>query len=411
MATVKKSPKKKTPKVVSKPEVRAPAKPEKPIEIPPAEPQSIPAPSEPTISAEISTPPRAFDSPPAEGTLAFALINEPSKNIAQVVTKHFIRPHEPWWSEWNSASEAGDPCIRRIVYHRLHPEQALPDSDDLAFVFRHGHWIEKEIYAELAEAGYEVIEQQRTFVDLELKVKGKIDGKIVMNWNGARYKPPFDAKGYAPDTWNNINSAKDFLDSDRPYLKKVPAQITLYLVMDKEQTSRVGMVYMKNKITGKPKQIVIPLVDTYVTWLINRLKVVNEHVLAKKLPPRIEYDEKVCGKCPFRAVCLKEMPPGMDNPVVLNPEQQAALLELIEERDKLDPARKRYKEVDEKVSDIVKGHPKIILGNFIISGKWIKQDRVDSKSMPPKVKAKYVKESVYWKKDVVNILSQEPDEK
>jgi len=181
--------------------------------------------------------------------------------------------------------------------------------------------------------------------------------------------------------------------------------------MDKEQTSKVGMVYMKNKITGKPKQIVIPLVDTYVTWLINRLKVVNEHVLAKKLPPSIEYDEKLCGKCPFRAVCLKEMPPGMDNPVVLNPEQQAALLELIEERDKLDPARKRYKEVDERVSDIVKGHPKIILGNFIISGKWITQDRIDSKSMPPKVKAKYVKESTYWKKDVVNILSQEPDEK
>lgn len=409
MATAKKAPKKER-KPAPKPEVRVPERAEKPIEIPPAEPQSIPAPTDPVISAAIAVPPSAFDHLPAQGTLAFALLNDPSKDVSRVVTKHFSKPHEPWYSEWNSASEAGDPCIRRVGYQRLHPEQALPDSDDLAFTFRHGHWIEKEIYAELAEAGYEVIEQQRTFVDQELRVKGKIDGKIIMNWNGARYKPPFDAKGYAPDTWNNINSAKDFLDSDRPYLKKVPAQITLYLVMDKEQTSKVGMVYMKNKITGRPKQVVIPMVDAYVDWLMTRIRMLNEYVAAKKLPPRIEYDEKVCGKCPFRAVCLKEMPPGVDNPVVLNPEQQAELLELIEEREKLDPARKHFKHLDDKISDIVKGHPKIILGNFIISGKWISQERINSKIMPEKVRKKYLGETTYWKKDIVSIRAQAPDE-
>jgi len=365
----------------------------------------IPA-SEPVIEKEIASPPPVFDEPVDPESFAYAVLHDPDKNISRTVSKFFTRHRDPYYSEWNSASEIGDPCIRRIVYQRLSPELALPEPPDLMFIFKHGHWVEKEVYAELAEAGYEVVEQQRPFVDRDLKIKGKIDGKIVMKWKGRTYRPPFDAKGYSPAIWSSVDSAKDFLESDQPFLKKVPAQITLYNVLDKENEAKVGLVYMKNKVTGQPKQVAIPLVQSYVDWLLKRTRMVNDFVARKELPPRIEYDETVCEKCPFRAACLKETPRGALNPVVLDPEKEAKLLGMLQERERLDPLRKSFKDLDGRISAIVRGHSKIIIGDFVISGKWVTEIRLNQEAIPAKTKKKYMKDNTYWKKKITNLKAE-----
>lgn len=382
--------------------------------IPPAPPQPIPAPTEPVMAREIVAPPPSFDQPLEVGSLAHA-VAQPDRNIANVVTRHFSKPRQPYISEWTGASEAGDPCIRKLAYQRLTPERALPPDEDLSFIFKHGNWVEREALAELADAGYEVVEQQRPFVDRTLGVKGKVDGKLVIHdgSGGSRHKPPLEIKGYAPQSWSSLNTARDFIESEHAYLKKVPAQVTLYILMAQDpdaEKARVGFIYMKNKLTGRPKLVVVPFDQRYADWLLARLRLLKSYVDRKELPPRVEFDEALCGKCPFRHVCLGEMPPGVANPVVLDPEKQTMLLEMLAERERLDPMRKAFAELDEKIGNIVRGHEKVILENYIVTGRWVEQERVDSKSMPEAVKAPYLKKSTYWKKDILNVRAQRSEE-
>ena len=368
----------------------------------PAAPAAPTRPIEPSIAKDISTPPEgAFTAPFIEGSLAHHL-NHPENRVDGVIDRTFKKKRYPWISEYTGAADAGDPCIRKLVYQRLMPEAALPDDGEMTFLFKHGQWVEREVYDEMAQAGYEVVEQQRPFVDTSLMVKGKIDGKLMVNHAGKRIRPPFEIKGYAPYTWDQINSAKDMLDAHQGYLKKVPAQVTLYLVLDKEQEADSAILFMKNKLTGKPKTIIVPRDEKYAEWLLHRLQLVRQHVQAKTLPARIEFEESSCGKCPFRGVCLKEMPAG-PNPLVLDPEKQAMLLELLEEWWKMNPARKVWKELDDKIGLIVRNHPKIILGDFIVTGTPGTQTRVDSKAMSKEHRALYEKETPTWRKGIVNV--------
>jgi CRISPR/Cas system-associated exonuclease Cas4 (RecB family) len=389
--------------------VERPAAQKERVEIPPAPPQSVAPPAEAPIARHISEPPEGvFTAPFIEGSLAHTL-TQPDLRVDRVVSRTFQKARYPWISEWTGASDAGDPCIRKLAYQRLYPEQALPDDGEMAFLFKHGQWVEKETYAEMAEAGYEIVEQQRPFHDRELMVKGKIDGKLILHHNGKRMRPPFEIKGYAPTTWNRVDSAKDILESSAGYLRKVPAQVMLYMVLDKDQDADAAILYMKNKLTGKPKVVVVPRDEAYASWLLKRLRVLHEYVVKKELPPRIEFDETVCGKCPFRGVCLQEMPPGVNNPVVLDPEKQGELHELLQDWWRLNPMRKEWEEADERIKSIVRGHPKIIIGDFIVTGTPGSQERVNSKvvnALPPEERAKYLMTIPTWRKGIVNVKDQ-----
>lgn len=382
----------------------APRKVEDPVvDVPPAAPVSTLPPVDPPISGEIAYPPaESFTAPFVEGTLAHHL-TLPASRPDRVVSSTFQKQRYPWVSEWTGAADAGDPCIRKLAYQRLDPERALPDDGEMAFLFKHGQWVEKETLAEMAEAGYEVVEQQRPFHDRELMVKGKIDGKLILHHNGRRFKPPFEIKGYAPTTWDRIDTAKDMLESNAGYLKKVPAQVMLYLVLDKEQDADAGILYMKNKLTGKPKTVIVPRDEKYAAWLLKRLQMLRDYVQRKVLPPRIDFDESVCGKCPFRHVCLQEMPPGVNNPVVLDPAKAAILLELLETWWKLNPDRKVWTEVDKKISAIVRGHPKIIVGDFVVTGTPGTQTRIDTDSISDEHRKLYEKTTPTWRKGIVNV--------
>jgi len=318
------------------------------------------------------------------------------KDVARVVAGHVAKPREPYISEWNWASDAGHPCVRYLAYRRLYPERALPISEDLAFTFRRGHYVEREALDELRDAGYELVEQQRPFTDRRLKVKGKIDCKVVLHVQNWTHKYPLEIKSYAPGTWKAVKTARDFLDSGIPYLMAVPAQVTLYLLID-QTAGQEALLYMKNKLTGLPKQMVIPLDSKYAMWLWKRLRVVNEHVRRKKLPERIKYDEGICGRCAFRATCLQEMPAG-PSPLVLDPERHGELLDLLAERERLHPLSKAYEEVHDRVKEIVKGIPKLIVGDWIVTGQEI--------TMPPQNRKGYT----YWRASVVNVKKQAPEE-
>lgn len=364
---------------------------------------TAPAPDE-TIDPEISAPPGgAFGDGRA---LALAAAD---KDLARTVSAHVMKARGPRPSGgWNWASEAGDPCIRKLAYQRLYPERAIPESEDLAFVFRRGIWMEKEAKAELADAGYEIVEQDRPFEDKKLKVRGRIDGKVVLYRDHHATRPALEIKAYAPRIFREINSARDLLASDIPWLRRVPAQVVIYMMLDPTAGSE-GILYLKDRLSGKPKQVVVALDERYAMWLWRRLRVLNAYVSKRKLPPRIEYDESVCGRCPFRAACLGELPAGAP-PMVLDPDAQEELTLLLAEWERLKPMSKKFEEVDERVGEIVRGHEIVALAEWIVKGRWVDQDRLDSKAVPPDVRAKYTKSIRFWRKTVVGLKSKPSEE-
>lgn len=333
-------------------------------------------------------------------------------DVAEVVIKKLMarEPYKPS-PDWNYAHSAGATCARELAYWRLHPDKALPHDDELMLIFAHGHWVAKEALSQLEKGGYEVTEQEALFEDKALRLRGRIDCKIRVDG----HKRPVEVKGYHPNTWMRLNSITDFMESDHEYLRRVPGQLLSYMLMSGRAGDEIGLLYLVNKLTGKPKRIELALEGPTLEWgekLLKKLETVNKAVDKKVLPDRIPYTPDICGSCPFRATCLTEMPPEAEI-VVLDPEKQVELLALLKTYDENKPAHKLYEKADKTISEIVKQVAKadmIVLGDYQIKLSRYTQERPDTKKMPPEIKKLYIKEIPVTKKTIVNTTVKEKQE-
>lgn len=325
-------------------------------------------------------------------------------DVAEVVIKKLTTREKYTPSpDWNYAHVAGSSCARELAYWRLHPDQAMAHDAELFLIFAHGHWVAKEALSQLDKAGYEVSEQEASFEDRQLRLRGRIDCKIRLD----SHKRPVEIKGYHPATWNRLNTIQDFMDSDHEYLRRVPGQLLSYMLMGGRQGDETGIFYLVNKLTGKPKTILLHLEGATLVWgeaMLKRLETVNKAVEKKTLPERIPYEHNVCGSCPFRVPCLSEMPSNVKDPVVLDPEKQAELMALLKTWEETKGAAKKYKDADEDIGEIVKATSadQIVLGDYIIKLSRFDQERVDSKKMPPDIKKLYLKTISTVRKTITN---------
>ena len=321
------------------------------------------------------------------------------QDIAQVVIKKITEAREKHRPsrDWNAAHRAGAECARELTYWRLKPEAALPEDPELQLIFEHGRWMEKESLAQLAAAGYELSEQDAGFDWEAMRLRGRIDTKVRLEGK----KRPVEIKGYHPNIWEKLNTIDDFLKSDKPWLRKVPGQLLSYILCDKGGDNDTAILYLLNKSSGRPKSVMLHLEGDTLEWgeaMLKRLEVVNKSVTAGVLPERIEFEESGCGLCPFRGDCLKDIP-ALEGPSRLSEEKQAELLALLQERDALASSKKKYESVDKAVSAMVKGIPKILVGDFLVVGKEIP------------VKEFTVKARTDWRKNITNLKAkQAPDE-
>lgn len=335
-------------------------------------------------------------------------------DVAEVVIKKLSQRESYNPSpEWNYAHSAGGTCARELAYWRLSPDKALPADPELALIFAHGAWVAKEALAQLDKAGYEVTETEAAFQDPKLRLRGRIDCKIRMDG----LKRPVEIKGYHPNIWSRLNSIDDFLESDREYLRRVPGQLLSYMLMGGTKGDELGILYLLNKLTGKPKQIVLKLEGAVLEWgeaMLKKLELVNKHVEKGELPERIPYKSDVCGSCAFRMHCLSEMPPEADI-TVLSDEAAVELLALVKTFDENREAHKRYEKADKAIQEIVKPLKTkvVVVGDWQIRLTHSTQERVDSKKMTPEERKKYLKEIPMVRKTIVNMKApqvQEPQE-
>lgn len=272
----------------------------------------------------------------------------------------------------NRASEIGHPCLRYLVFRRTRWEEATLPDINLQLVFSEGNIQERAVLRDLEDAGITIIEQQRDYFWPELQLSAHLDGKVLLTHDGeATEAAPLEIKSMSPFVWVKVNSVDDLLTSKMTHLQKYPAQITVYCLLS--NASR-GFLILKNKSTGQLKEIEVPLNYEYAESLLKKCEAVNAHVKDGTTPDPIPWSENTCGRCQFNHICLPEAKrEALD--LTDDPELELKL----KRRAELDPLRKEYEEIDEEVKAAVREKPKILCGEFLITGRF--QDRKDDKKV------------------------------
>lgn len=268
----------------------------------------------------------------------------------------------------NRASQLGDPCERKLVFLRTRWQEATLPSVDLQFVFDEGNIQERATIRDLEDAGWQLIEQQRDYHYPEHQITAHLDAKVVLSETEAA---PLEIKSMSPFVWVKVNSLQDMLQSKMAHLRKYPAQITLYLLLANAER---GFLILKNKSTGQLKEIEVRLDYDYAESLLQKAQRINAHVAAGTIPPPIDWSESICGRCEFNHICLPE---AKREALDLNDDPE--LLEQLTKRQALKAARDEYEQVDEEIKEKVKGKPKILCGDFLVTGRY--QDRKDGKQV------------------------------
>jgi len=280
----------------------------------------------------------------------------------------------------NRASEIGHPCERYLYYLRANWKQKALYDVDLTFIFEAGNRIEAEAIDEIREAGFLVLEQGRAFEWKDFKITGHLDLKIAEKGSNTAY--PAEIKGLQHSDWKSLETVSDFLNSKKVWIQKYPSQLFVYMLLSE---SEEGLFYIKSKSTHKPKEIWLKLDYEYVEGILQKAIRVNNAV-DKQIPPdRIEYNNSVCGRCPFAHICLPEQDFGKGAEMIDSDELEGWLKKRLE----LEPLAKEYGNLDKLIKNVVKERENIIIGNFWIKGEW--QEK----------KGYEVKPSRFWKVKII----------
>ena len=279
-------------------------------------------------------------------------------DIVQAVIETKMKKIKLWPVNSNRASELGHPCDRYLVYLRTRGMERPLHDIGLQFIFDEGNLHEDAVLRDLREAGIRIIEQQRSFEWKKYQITGSIDGKIQDDGNII----PIEIKSFSQWNWNAINSAEDMFKSKAVYMKKYPAQLTLYLIMGEKET---GLFILKNKTNGLLKQIPLKLDFAYAETLIQKAERINAHIKAGTLPDRIPYEDNISGDCPFAHICLPDH--KHEATLLDDPELESKL----DRRGELKSLKDEFEEIDKEIKNSLKEKSEAIIGKWMVKGKWV----------------------------------------
>lgn len=293
-------------------------------------------------------------------------------DIVRLVDESKAKKRKVYPCHVNRASNLGHPCIRHLVYCRTNwNDQALYDLG-LQYIFDEGNRHHKAVFDDLREAGITVVEQERPLAWPEFQITGHQDAKI----QDGNTLVPVEVKSVEPNAWKKMNSIQDMMDSNKLWWRKYPAQLTLYVKMDKKD---IGLFILKNKLTGRLKQIEYPLDLSYVGELTEKASIINQHIAQGTFPDKIEPDEDICGYCGFNVLCL----PDRDFGDPLQILEDAQLVSILSRREELKEAYKEYNALQKQLKRELNGKNNIVLESggvsWHISGKITHRNGYDVK--------------------------------
>lgn len=282
----------------------------------------------------------------------------------------------PWLPAMTPVTDLGYECERRAVYHQTRAEKASGIGEELASIFEEGNLHQKDVRAELAALGFEVVESESPFRDIGLQITGKIDGKIeVANPNGGR--PRRVAIEIKSTQGGGPRTADEWRTHETPILRRYYAQLQTYLFLSSEPE---GLGIFKSKPTGLWTVCPCPIDLEYCEMLVQRAERIRDAVRDVReggddfMPDRLA-SRAECPGCPFKdTVCFPEQ--AAVDPLLLAHDE--VLAAQVERRVALDGPRREFEKLDEEI----KTRFKLTLGErFVVGGKWLVRKRPHGKGV------------------------------
>jgi len=279
-------------------------------------------------------------------------------DIVGVLDNYVQKQIKVWTAKSNRASQIGDPCIRKLVYYRLYPElQELYDVS-LQYIFNEGNLQEQALVKDLQAAGFIIVETQRDFFDQRYNLSGHIDGKILID---SKYYP-LEIKSMNPHIWDSVNTIEDF--DKYNWTKKYPAQLQSYMFLGNHETA---VMLLKNKSTGRVKQLWFDLDYEYCEKLLKKCETINQFVAKKELPERM-LSEDCQSFCPFYSSCCPDSAGFTPLDFIDEPE----MIKNIQAWELMKDYASEYNRLDKQIKGRLRGIQKAVIGDYLITGKEIK---------------------------------------
>jgi len=315
-------------------------------------------------------------------------------NLVEAVRANYKKQIKNYPCHKNRASSIGDPCMRRLVLDRVAWEHKQKNSVELQMVFEEGNLHEGKILKDLTDAGFQVIEQQVSYVDKSSGITGHIDAVVVHEEKSV----PIEIKSCAPHIFmalkgypqNKYFEAMTDLGKKYHWLKKYPAQIMIYLFAKGVES---GIVLFKNKSNGQLKQFTVEIDLIYLDHLFKKSAKINEYVSRieknqiemengsadKYLPERIN-EKDLCQSCNFNHICLPDIKFGPDLKINDNPIFEKLIERWVAEKEH----NAGYDKLNKELNEMCRGVENVIVGKYHITGKqgkvgWLKNiEQVES---------------------------------
>jgi CRISPR/Cas system-associated exonuclease Cas4 (RecB family) len=252
------------------------------------------------------------------------------------------------WSPYN----LGHPCDRYLVWRWTKWDQQAAIEPEKLAVFREGDLHQPDVYNRLEKMGFRIIREAEKSVQWEPRkgvlISGRIDGKIT-HFMGEKFDPSLilEIKTTSPYTFDALKTIQDVRTHRAYYVRGYYDQDQLYCVLEERPR---GVMIFKNKQTGMLKAIPFEIDYDRAEWLIARAERLTPMVRDKVDPPPIEFDPMICGDCAFEHLCFPPKSGGAGLSVL----EDAELLTMLEERQKLKESSDSYGELDRAVKAKIK---------------------------------------------------------
>jgi CRISPR/Cas system-associated exonuclease Cas4 (RecB family) len=251
-------------------------------------------------------------------------------------------------------------CLRRGVYERTAWDQKELHDVRVQLIFDEGHHQERQVLADLASAGIDIIEQQSAFEWAAYQITGHLDGVVVEDGVAI----PVEIKSMSPHIYGMVSTFEDF--RKKPWTRSYMCQIMLYML---SKNVDKGIFVLKNKSTGELKQVDVSLDYELAEACIKTAETINACLLSGAIPDRITDREK-CKDCPYKLICLPEISWGQELKIADDPEFEGRLNRYMERVDVADEVKKEYDVIRARcVSSATDGVLKMMVGKWILSGK------------------------------------------
>lgn len=302
--------------------------------------------------------------------------------------------------------------VGEIAFHRW----LLPWAAKQRANFDEGKQIEELGIGWLREAfGADAVSREQQPIQIYGRKSGVFEGQpvltgqmdLALNVDGERYA--VDIKSINQTGFYGIKDANSLFTSSRPWERAYPAQLQMYMLGSNIER---GMLLFINKNNPGPpdgiKQIEFGLNMEYCDWILDAAEEVLTYVraigpvydvdaisfdelIAKgQLPPRREYDRKICGSCRLRHLCLPAVDFGKITPAIDLQADYERMRELREPHDE-------YDDLEEGVKSAlkVKGVGEFALGDAAVA--TVSEVTSTAYDVPKEIKKQYAKPNAYLK--------------